>query len=498
MHENGVALHLDEDLHYPEEAPYHPDRDYPELGNLFSRNIRTNPENKVYAAVRNVFHLLGMDSLNYGTSRWNPLSEIIHPGQKVLIKPNLVMHEIGSQIGQYALHTHGSIIRAVADYALLALQGQGELVIADSPIQGADFDKIVAATGLNEIKKWYEENGINLFSFYDIRKEWAQLSESGGMILQRLPLDGDPKGYYEINLGSNSTLEPITKPETRFSITCYDDSVTQKNHLPGVHKYLIAGSVLDADVILNIPKLKSHMKVGLTACLKNLVGINGSKDYLPHHRIGSIDESGDEFPTKTVANVMFKFIRDALNEKAPLFVWNSARWMGLRFRKAYSQLFDRKDNYTGTIAPSMVYGGSWYGNDTAWRMVHDLNKILLFADKQGKMQSTKQRRCFSIVDAIVAGEGEGPLTPLAKHCGVLLGGIDSLRVDTLAAYVMGFNPEKIPLLRNCPASEPYRFSNFELGKQNLTLFSNLKHSGDWYRGLFSFKPPTGWLNHIEL
>ena len=53
--------------------------------------------------------------------------------------------------------------------------------------------------------------------------------------------------------------------------------------------------MLDADLIINLPKWKAHSKSGLTGALKNLVGINGDKSYLPHFRRGSPSWGGDEY-----------------------------------------------------------------------------------------------------------------------------------------------------------------------------------------------------------
>ena len=53
----------------------------------------------------------------------------------------------------------------------------------------------------------------------------------------------------------------------------------------------------------------------------------------------------------------------------------------------------------------VVRNGSWHGNDTIWRAVVDLNKILLYADGEGVMRDTPQRRYYAIVDGVVAGEG---------------------------------------------------------------------------------------------
>src|SRR5436853_340924 len=42
--------------------------------------------------VRESLHLLRLDEANYGTAAWNPLGELISPGNRVLIKPNFVLH----------------------------------------------------------------------------------------------------------------------------------------------------------------------------------------------------------------------------------------------------------------------------------------------------------------------------------------------------------------------------------------------------------------------
>jgi len=494
MYQNVVALYLDENIIYTDEPPYHPDKNYPEHKKIFTVEFPLNPANKVYSAVREIFSILGMDSKNFGSDDWNPLSEIIKPGQTVLIKPNFVMHEMEQQTGLNMMHTHGSLIRTIADYALIALKGTGRLIVADSPVQGADFEKLTRETGLNDLKDWYHKNGIDCFEFWDLRKEWARLSTYGGMTMERIPLKGDPLGYCLVNLGRNSALEIVTTPETHFGISGYQDTTLLNNHQKGIHNYMVARSVLEADVILNLPKLKTHTKTGLTACLKNLVGINGSKDFLPHYRLGSVKEGGDEFPEKNIANVLFNKVRDALNEKAPLIIWNATRWFGLRFRYIYSRMFDRSDRNSWGIPISMVYGGSWYGNDTAWRMVHDLNTILLFADKSGRIRESKQRKCFSLVDAITAGEGEGPLLPSPKHCGLIIGGVDSLKIDTIAASIMGFDFNKIPMLSHYGKIS---FSNFKPGRDKITVLSNINQTGNWFEGLFKFIPPRGWLNHIE-
>ena len=83
---------------------------------------------------------------------------------------------------------------------------------------------------------------------------------------------------------------------------------------------------MEADVFINIPKLKTHKKVGLTCALKNLVGINANKNWLPHHTEGTTDRGGDQFP--------------ASNRKARLeHTWMGAIKSKLRNRPRLSRFF---------------------------------------------------------------------------------------------------------------------------------------------------------------
>jgi hypothetical protein len=76
----------------------------------------------------------------------------------------------------------------------------------------------------------------------------------------------------------------------------------------------------------------------------------------------------------------------------------------------------------------------------------DLNRILLYADPEGSLKSTPRRKLFCLVDAILAGEQEGPMRPKDKRCGAILAGTNALVVDTVAAKFMGLTWESIPQL----------------------------------------------------
>ena len=63
-----------------------------------------------------------------------------------------------------------------------------------------------------------------------------------------------------------------------------------------------------------------------------------------------------------------------------------------------------------------------------------------------KHLEVRDRGVLHIVDAIVAGEGEGPLEPTPIDCGMLIGGSSALAVDSVAATLMGFDARRIPIV----------------------------------------------------
>src|SRR5687768_17691117 len=98
-----------------------------------------------------------------------------------------------------------------------------------------------------------------------------------------------------------------------------------KTHGKGRHRYLVAKDVLDADVVINLPKLKTHRKAGVTCALKNLIGINGNKEFLPHHRVGGAEAGGDCYPGSSRTKRALEFVLDRENASTSYRtarVWN--------------------------------------------------------------------------------------------------------------------------------------------------------------------------------
>ena len=66
----------------------------------------------------------------------------------------------------------------------------------------------------------------------------------------------DPGRFVLFDLGRDSLLEAISKPAGRFRITSYDPDDMSRVQGPGVHKFSLCKEPFEADVILNLPKLK--------------------------------------------------------------------------------------------------------------------------------------------------------------------------------------------------------------------------------------------------
>ncbi len=474
-----VAININ-DITYPKACPFHPDRSFPELNGLYDYAL--DADNKVYGAVRDLLIALELDREHIGKETWNPFSDFIKQGDRVVIKPNLVLHHSGRKKDISAVVTHASLIRPLIDYTLLALKraGGGEVIVGDAPQGDADFDIITKANGLYELVEWYKTKGYDI-QLRDFRKLVYPHGFKSSVWVER---EGDSDGYVAVDLGEHSHLNALPHLDRLYG-SDFDRSFIVQQHQGGHHRYLVSGTIMKADVVISVPKLKTHRKAGVTVNMKNLVGINGDKNYLAHYRIGSPSHGGDEYP----------------NSKNPLLLYYRwyERFSGDHFL-ARNTMFYRYLNkicqipsYAGIALYCLFKGkenvatcGAWHGNDTCWRMCLDLNYVLRFADKEGKLCDEPQRRYFSLVDGIVAGEGDGPMKPDPKPIGALLAGQSPYKVDYIASYVMGFDPQKLPQIRT--AAEENGFKEADLAVTCMRHGESVS-----YKDInFDFKEPPTW------
>ena len=66
-------------------------------------------------------------------------------------------------------------------------------------------------------------------------------------------------------------------------------------------------------------------------------------------------------------------------------------------------------------------------------------------NKEGVLETKKQRKFFSIIDGIIGGEGDGPLNPTKKKSGVLIVGEELLLVDLIiSGFDLNLNLNYVP------------------------------------------------------
>jgi uncharacterized protein (DUF362 family) len=410
----------------------------------------------------------------------SPLIDIIQPGMTVLLKPNWVIHYNYSGKGMECLVTHPVFIESVVEEVLKARPGK--IVIADAPIQMCDMDSLVNNDWKRRIKSLSEPVEI---SFVDFRRTVTKAGRIKFSAEENIRSDDS---FVLFDLGKESLLDQISSPDCRFRVTCYNPEKLAETHNADSHKYLISKEVFEADVIINLPKLKCHKKAGITAALKNLVGINGNKDYLPHHRLGGSLQKGDCYEGKSalkyIAELCYDYANRNINKNA-YYLWKAGASLAIR-------------------AQLMLFGeaqieGSWFGNDTVWRMVLDLNRIALYGNIHGALSGQPLRKIFSITDGIIAGEGNGPLAPEPVKLGAVTCASSSAFADVAHAALMKYDMSKIALIHNAFDSFNYPLTHFNasdimpvVNGVSCGLQELIENYG------IKFTPPDGWKGHIEL
>ena len=473
---------------YLSEPPYMTSCCYPEYPFGSDIPAKANP---AYEGVRDALRLLGLDAANYGHKEWNPLGEFVHPGNTVVLKPNFIRHFRDTHLGlDDCVITHGSIIRAVLDYVYIALKGEGRIIIADAPQNDADFNVIRKIAGLDEIREFYRQQVNFDVEVYDLRPKRARKVD--GVIVGHEKLSGDPAGYVKVDLGLHSAFAEVEHLCHLLYGSEYDTNEIRHHHTNGVHEYLISRTVLEADCIINLPKLKTHKKTGITACMKNLVGINGNKNWLPHHRLGTPAQGGDQFADDGLKHRIEQRTMKYFRRLFPL--------LGPLRGPIAKPLKALGTTIFGNTNTNTIRSGNWYGNDTTWRMVIDLNRILMYTDKNGCLQDSPTRRIFCIVDGIIGGEGNGPLDPNPKHTGLVLAGINPVAVDLVCARLMGFDYRRLPMLCRALVDHHLPLSLFKyddvICRSNTQQFDRPLNEFDGVS--LAFKPHFGWQEHIEL
>jgi uncharacterized protein (DUF362 family) len=418
------------------------------------------------------------DFLEWSEVGRGPFGSAIPRGARVVVKPNWVLHENRGPWGLDPLVTDPELIKRIVEGVLAA--GPSRVLVGDAPLQGCDLERLLSATGLD---RWAAELTSREPSFEglrDFRRTTCEIRYGVRVAREDQQPEDD---FVMFDLGADSLLEPVTDRRGRFRVTQYDPRKMQTTHAPGRHCYLVARAIIEADVVVNVPKLKTHCKAGITGALKNLVGINGNKEYLPHHRVGGSHRGGDCYPGGSVLKRAIEVAMDQSNlAPAPgtrAFAWNAtgdvlgrlAQWMG----------------------DEVGVEGAWSGNDTVWRMCLDLNRILSYGRTDGTLAETPQRRVLHVVDAMVAGQGNGPLFAEPLELGLLMGGSNPAAMDWVGAHLLGYDPRRVALAREAFGAFRWPIARFERDEVRLIGdFAGTETLGSLLASGHTVKHPPGW------
>jgi uncharacterized protein (DUF362 family) len=490
--DNRVAITLLA-ARYPEYAPYHPSTEYPEYP---FRGHKVDEPNLVYDAVRTLLRQLDFDRNAFGTTAWNPLASLIEPGMTVVLKPNLVLsrHKDGKNL--YSIITHPAVLRSLMDYCWIALRGKGKIIIADAPQYDCDFQELLSRTGLEHICRFFNHFDGPDVSYLDLRLYWSPRRHFSSMLQ---PLAGDPCGSLKIDLGKRSALFGQSNAQKLYGAAYHRDE-TIRHHTGATHVYELSRTIMTADVVISVPKLKVHKKVGVTLNAKGLVGVATNKNLIVHYTLGTPQEGGDQFPDDLLGWVERRLIKTerwmydhflAPRRRSLEYIHRFVYWLhNHTTRKLGLKVAENK---------RQLDAGNWHGNDTAWRMTVDLMRLFYFADSHGHLHTSKQRRMFSLIDGVIGGEACGPLTPDPKPAGVLIAGANLLAVDLVAARLMGFDPLRLKVY-----SSLLRDWDWDFGLRSLKEVTAIAGETELAFCLarpgryLDFRPHPGWTNHIEL
>jgi uncharacterized protein (DUF362 family) len=364
------------------------------------------------------------------------LGNWIPRGKRVFVLPNLVMHrrtERGETISRFlAKCTHGSIVRPVVGHAVEAAGDSRLVSVGSAPLQSCDYAAAAQEAGFTASPPQRfgdpaaEIDPMDLRSVVTVWSKYGSLRERH---VQEVPT-------VEVDLGELSLLDELYRRDANvdFRVGDYAPEETLSFHAAGKHIYAIHRDVLESDVIISVPKLKTHEKVGITCAIKGTVGTVTRKECLAHYRHGNRRSRGDELSHSNPLRSLASDIADWSFAAPETGLGNVTRVIGKSaFRLA-------------RIGHNGIMGGAWPGNDTAWRMALDVARIIRFARPDGSIATDPQRSHLVLVDGIVAGEAEGPLSPSPVPAGILIFSDDPVAADVACARLMGFEPDRIPLL----------------------------------------------------
>lgn len=357
------------------------------------------------------------------------IEECIKPNDTVVLKPNFVaeMNFNVSRDKQRMENPNDCFITnlAVIKAILKELNKIKDLkvIIAESPMQFCRMEEILTEEFWKEIRTVYQGE----VEFADLRRTIMDLNKTPVEVQTNLR---GMEHYVDFDLGQDSMHQKKAEYVKRFRVTDYPPKEMRRFHTKEKHVYRIARELIEAQWIINVPKLKTHMKAGITGAMKNFVGVVGNKECLPHHIKGSPLTGGDCHRDISIV----KFLSENLLDGANALIGTHKYLYYPLWLLAHSLVSIR-----AKVTKEKDLAGAWYGNDTIWRTVHDLNMCLYYGKSDGSLGDSPQREIITVTDAIVSGEKEGPMNPWPKYLNAVVIGNSTFCVDMVNAALMRFD-----------------------------------------------------------
>jgi hypothetical protein len=208
--------------------------------------------------------------------------------------------------------------------------------------------------------------------------------------------------------------------------------------------------------------------------------------------VGSAKEGGDEYPGSN----WIDGARSRITELGRAL---------LKQGKATGLIRLARRMEKATRGDHFIRSGNWHGNQTTWRMCVDLNRCLYYSDARGEHFDAEApvRTVLTVMDAVVAGEGEGPLAPRDVPLGAVIAALDPIALDLVALRLMGFDENNFPKI-----SQPIRDSKLRITEvrspEDVAVFEIQADSYqqqsrrlDEIRSERVFLAHPGWKGHAE-
>jgi hypothetical protein len=193
----------------------------------------------------------------------SPLEDLVNPGDTVLIKPNWVDYD-DSDAGK-ATYTRPEVVRPLIDMAILGGattiyvgDGSTNVAIGDMVMSSANYTAMV--TALDSSYPSVNITTVNL-NKRDYGWHWVSLSSNSSFA---------GSGYEHWQLGTGSGESLYSADNTTYYWASDNQSVSPGGDVLGW--YAVNDHVLEADVIINVSKMKTHQEQIATMSIKNLVG----------------------------------------------------------------------------------------------------------------------------------------------------------------------------------------------------------------------------------